>query len=194
MTGREIFQKYNCIISVLVGATRRLPRKIRIWLYNSNRNRDGKMGMLIRYLVVSSLAKEVGINVAIYPGVFIQNIENLSIGDNVSIHQMCYIDAVGGIEIGNDVSIAHRSTILSSNHGYQKLDIPIKYQEMELAKTTIKDNVWIGCGCSILAGTEIGGGTVIGANSTVTKSIPENCIAVGSPAKVIKTRRANIIN
>ena len=101
---------------------------------------------------------------------------------------MCYIDAEGGIEIGNNVSIAHRSTILSSNHGYTDPIIPIKYQEMTLAKTIILDNVWIGCGCTILAGVEIGSGTVIGANSIVTKSIPENSVAIGSPAKRIKSR------
>ena len=130
----------------------------------------------------------MGKNVAILPGAFFEYIENLSIGDNVSIHQMCYIDAEGGIEIGNNVSIAHRCSILSSNHGYKRDDIPIKYQDMTLAKTIIHDNVWIGCGCVVLAGVEIGSGSVIGANSTVNRTIPGNSIAVGSPAKRIKSR------
>lgn len=71
---------------------------------------------------------------------------------NVSIHQMCYIDAEGGIEIDDNVSIAHRSTILSSNHGYADVDITIKYQGMILKRTILESNVWIGAGVSIMAG------------------------------------------
>ncbi len=59
---------------------------------------------------------------------------------------------------------------------------------MILAKTIVDSNVWIGCGCVVLAGMEIGSGSVIGANSTVNGSIPENSIAVGSPARRIKGR------
>ena len=188
MNGRALFEKYGCVINLLVSVTKHLPRPVRIFMLRANTYRTGKIGMLMRYLAVSSLSKRVGKNVAVFPGVFFEYIENLSIGDNVSIHQMCYIDAEGGVEIGNDVSIAHRSTILSSNHSYHGNDIPIKYQEMVLAKTVIHDNVWIGCGCAILAGVEIGVGTVIGANSTVNKSIPKDSVAVGSPARRIKSR------
>ena len=188
MNGRKIFEKYYGVIKVLVRITRLLPHKVRKWIYVINRNNSGKISMLFRYIAVASLAKKVGKNVAIFPGVYFENIENISIGDNVSIHQMCYIDAEGGIEIGNDVSIAHRCSILSSNHGYKDSIIPIKYQDMILAKTSIKNNVWIGCGCVVLAGVCIGEGTVIGANSTVCKSIEDNSIAVGSPAKIIKKR------
>lgn len=188
MNGRELFDKYGKVISFAVRMLGRFPKRFRIWLLNVNRNKSGNVGNFIRYVSVATLAKHVGSNVAILPGAYFEYIENLVLGDNVSIHQMCYIDAEGGIEIGDNVSIAHRSTILSSNHGYMDPLIPIKYQEMTLAKTIIRDNVWIGCGCTILAGVEIGSGSVIGANSTVNKSIPENSVAVGSPAKRIKSR------
>lgn len=188
MTGREIFEKYDSTIRFLIRVTRVVPRRLRVWLLYIYRNRSGKIALLIRYLVISTLAKNVGKNVVISPGVYFRHINNLSIGNNVSIHEMCYIDAEGEIVIGSDVSIAHRTSILSSNHGYRRTDIPIKYQEMEPAKTVINDNVWIGCGCVILAGNEIGTGCVIGANSTITKSVPSNSIAVGSPAKVINKR------
>ena len=188
MNGRDFFEKYNKHIMRIVKITKKLPKRFRTWLLNANRNKNGNIGNLVRYIAVASLAKKVGKNVAILPGAYFEYIENLSLGDNVSIHQMCYIDAEGGVEIGDNVSIAHRSTILSSNHGYIRNDTPIKYQEMTLAKTIINDNVWIGCGCVVLAGVEIGSGSVIGANSTVNRSIPENSIAVGSPARRIKGR------
>jgi len=47
--------------------------------------------------------------------------------------------------------------------------------------------VWIGEFVSILPGVKIGKGSIIGANTVVTKSIPENCIAIGAPAKIIKS-------
>ena len=188
MNGRELFEKFNGVIEFLVKVTKKLPRQVRLWILNVNRNKSGKLAMLKRYVAVASLAEHVGKNVAVFPEVYFEYIENLIIGDNVSIHQMCYIDAEGGLVIGNDVSIAHRSTILSSNHGFVRNDIPIKYQEMTLAKTIINDNVWIGCGCVVLAGVEIGSGSVVGANSTVNRSIPDNSVAVGSPARRIKSR------
>ena len=51
----------------------------------------------------------------------------------------------------------------------------------------IKDNVWIGGGCILLAGVTIGENSVIGAGSVVTRSIPANCVAVGNPCKVIRS-------
>ncbi len=56
----------------------------------------------------------------------------------------------------------------------------------ELGTPSIGDNVYIGAGAKILGPIEIGSGTVIGANAVVVSSVPENCVAVGVPAKVIK--------
>ncbi|MNH41091.1 putative acetyltransferase [compost metagenome] len=60
------------------------------------------------------------------------------------------------------------------------------------SKVVIEDNVWIGEMVSILPGVTIGRGTIIGANSVVTKDLPPNVIAVGSPAIPIK--KYNFIN
>ena len=187
-SGRYKFAKYKKIIKVLVKLTSRLPKGIRKWLFNHVRMYNGNAGILARYVLIKTLAKKVGDNVAIFPGCYFEHIEGLSIGNNVSIHQMCYIDAEGGIDIGDDVSIAHRTSILSSNHGYKDKKIPIKYQKMELAKTSIENDCWIGCGVVILAGVVIGSGSVVGANSTVTKSLPSKVVAYGIPAKAVKER------
>ena len=92
----------------------------------------------------------------------------------------------GGIVIGDDVSIAHGSTILSTTHTFDRNDIPIKYQEIKNKKTVIENNVWIGCGVTIVAGCHIGSNAVIGANSVVLLDTPESSVIAGSPAKVIK--------
>ena len=86
------------------------------------------------------------------------------------------------IKIGNNVTLAPRVHILShdastKNHlGYSKLGI-----------TTIADNVFIGAGTIVLPGVSIGENSIIGAGSVVTQSIPPNTVAVGNPAKAIKS-------
>ncbi|HFI1792856.1 TPA: DapH/DapD/GlmU-related protein, partial [Escherichia coli] len=52
----------------------------------------------------------------------------------------------------------------------------------------IGNDVWLGTGVTVLRGVRIGDGAIIGANAVVTKNIPDYCIAVGVPAKVIKRR------
>lgn len=189
MTGREVFTKYGSLIQLLVGVAKHFPKSFRQRRLAAACMARGSIGQLRRYVWISTIARAVGANVAISPNVFFEHVDKLSIGNNVSIHQMCYIDAGGEIEIGNDVSVAHRTTILSSNHHYNDMSIPIKYQGMKHAKTVIDDNVWIGCGVTVLAGVHIGTGSVIGANSVVTKSIEENSVAVGNPAAIIKSRK-----
>ncbi|GAB1482744.1 hypothetical protein MASR2M78_15600 [Treponema sp.] len=66
-------------------------------------------------------------------------------------------------------------------------DTPPNQRFLSATTVEIQENVWIGEFVTILPGTIIGRGSVIGSNSVVTKSIPEYSIAVGNPAKVIKT-------
>jgi acetyltransferase-like isoleucine patch superfamily enzyme len=73
-------------------------------------------------------------------------------------------------------------------HGYENANEPYKYQKLfRIAPIRIKRGCWIGQNVVILPGVTIGELTIIGANSVVTKNIPDRCIAVGAPAKVIKT-------
>jgi lipopolysaccharide O-acetyltransferase len=96
------------------------------------------------------------------------------------------------ISIGNNVLIASKVFISDINHGSYKginQDSPLSHPSSRKLSTSpiiIKDNVWIGEGVCIMAGVTIGFGSIIGALSVVTKSIPDYSIAVGSPAEVIK--------
>ena len=165
-----------------------LPKKIRIYLLSYHRNTSGKIGMIIRVSLVKSLARKCGDGVFIFTGVYIMNIENLSLGNNISIHPMSYIDARGGVNIHNDVSIAHSTTILSTTHNYSNLLIPIRNQGITMQETTINNNVWIGAKVTILQGGIIESGCIIAANSVVTKSFAKNTILGGTPARVLKER------
>lgn len=117
----------------------------------------------------------------------------LIIKDNVIINDFVHIGCVNYIEIGNNVLMASKVYITDHNHGnYNNFSqsnpniSPSKRYIDNEKKVIIEDNVWLGESVSILPNVRIGKGSIIGANSVVCKDIPEYCIAVGSPAKVIK--------
>ena len=152
------------------------------------RSTKGYKGLVIRYALLKSLAKSCGDNVSIHPDVYLFSVSNLNLGDNVSIHPMCYIDASGEIDIGSDVSIAHAVTILSTSHTFAEHDVPIKDQTVEMKKTVIDNNVWIGAKATVLCGNMVSSGSVIAAGAVVTHDVPANTVVAGVPARVIKER------
>jgi acetyltransferase-like isoleucine patch superfamily enzyme len=186
--GRDKFNKYKPIITKLVKACKIVPSSIRHKLFVLFRMTKGNKGILIRYILLKTLAEKCGDNVSIHPQVYIFSPQKLSVGDNVSIHPMCYIDAAGKIKVGDDVSIAHGTTIMSSTHRYENIDVPIKDQPVDLLKTEIKDNVWVGSKVTILAGITVDNGSVLAAGAVVTKNISKNTIVAGVPAAKIKMR------
>ena len=121
--------------------------------------------------------------------------KHIFIGDKSVINDNCTMMDENHIRIGNQVLIAPNVQFYTATH-------PIDYNERFVENwdensgglffrtrslpITVEDNVWIGGGSIILAGITIGAGSVIGAGSIVTKSIPENCVAVGNPCKVIR--------
>ena len=116
----------------------------------------------------------------------------IEFGKNVQINDYVHIAAGESVKIGNNVLMASKIFISDINHGSydgKKADLPdtiaVK-REISTAPVVIKDNVWIGESVCILPGVTIGKNSVIGALSLVSKNIPDNSIAVGNPARVIK--------
>lgn len=114
---------------------------------------------------------------------------SLTVGNHTHIQPRCQINAyLSSINIGSKVEIAPNCAFYSYNHGV-KADEHIANQPISTkGGINIDDDVWIGFGVIILDGVSIGKGAVIAAGSVVTKSIPKNAIAGGSPARVIKMR------
>ncbi|BCZ27058.1 putative lipopolysaccharide biosynthesis O-acetyl transferase WbbJ [Claveliimonas bilis] len=118
--------------------------------------------------------------------------KKLIIGYNCIIGDYAHIVANDSVTIGNNVLLASRVFITDSNHGMYKGLNPSRPEEEPnrrpicYAPVAIGDNVWIGENVSIMPGVKIGNGCIIGANSVVTKQIPDNCIAAGIPARIIK--------
>jgi len=119
-------------------------------------------------------------------------LNTITFGDNVEINDYVHIAGGESVVIGNNVLIASKVYISDINHGMYKglnSDNPLTTPNSRSLSTNpifIHDNVWIGEGVCVMPGVVIGKGSVIGALSVVTKNIPDYCIAVGSPAKVIK--------
>jgi acetyltransferase-like isoleucine patch superfamily enzyme len=93
---------------------------------------------------------------------------------------------IGPVSIGNEVMLAQNIVISGMNHGYQDVTVSPRQQKEICKQITIGDNVWIGANAVITAGVSIGKHCVIGAGSVVTKDIPDLCVAIGNPAKVVK--------
>jgi acetyltransferase-like isoleucine patch superfamily enzyme len=109
----------------------------------------------------------------------------IDIGNNFYLNAGCHL--LGEISIGEDVIIGPQTVIWSRDHGIRK-DSLIRLQKHTAEPIMIGNDVWIGAHATILKGVHIGDGAIIGAGSVVVKDIPEYAIAVGNPARVVKTR------
>ena len=112
----------------------------------------------------------------------------VEIGKNSGLGEFSFLGAAGGIKIGDNVIMGQNIRMHAENHNYADSDVLIRLQGVVHKGIVIEDNCWIGAGVVILDGVTIGQGCVIGANSLVTRNIPANSVAVGSPARVIKSR------
>ncbi|SIR12555.1 acyltransferase [Chryseobacterium sp. RU33C] len=186
MKGRDQFKKFKKIIDLFVKIFSFLGKNGNEFLLRRVRNTNGKLGLVLRYIFIKNLAKKVGDNVSVQPGVFIFNLNYIEFGNNISIHPMCYLEGAGGIKIGNDVSIAHATTLISTNHTWEDLTTPIKYNKEVLKPIVIEDDVWVGCGVRILSGVIIKRRSIVAAGAVVNKTFEENSIIGGVPAKIIK--------
>lgn len=113
---------------------------------------------------------------------------NIECGENVFFNVNCVVLDAAKVTIGSNVLFGPSVHIYTATHPLDKMD----RRNFESAKpVTIGDDCWIGGQVVICPGVTIGEGSVIGAGSVVTKDIPENTLAVGNPAKVIRKLNEN---
>lgn len=113
----------------------------------------------------------------------------ITLGNGCNISSHCRIASESKLTIGNSVLIAAYCYIGPGNHRFDDPEKPLIEQGMaEFKGVTIGDNAWIGTRATVLDGVTIGKNAIIGAHSLVTTDVPDNAIAVGTPAKVIRMR------
>lgn len=110
---------------------------------------------------------------------------NIYLGAGTFLNHNCYFMDCAEIRLGKKVFVGPNCGFYTAIH---PLDIVKRAEGLERAEPIIiGDDVWIGGDVTILPGVKIGRGSVIGAKSLVTKDVPENVMAFGNPAKVVKT-------
>jgi acetyltransferase-like isoleucine patch superfamily enzyme len=121
-------------------------------------------------------------------GVIAEIGEGIRIGDRSAIGPASFLGGQGGIVIGSDVIMGPGVRIFSENHGFDATDRPIRLQPVSRRGVRIGDDCWIGAGATILDGVTIGRGCVVGAGAVVSRDLPDNVVAAGVPARVIRPR------
>ena len=130
-----------------------------------------------------SFGATIGKNVILRPSMHTQFPWKVSIGDNSWIGDNVLLYSLGPIDIGTNAVISQKSYLCTGSHDYLKADFPIYFQPIKIG-----DECWLATDVYVGPGVTIGKGTVVGARSSVFKSLPENKICMGSPAKVVKNR------
>ncbi len=109
---------------------------------------------------------------------------NIKLGNQVFMNYNCCILDVTEVNIGDRVMFGPNVQLYTATH---PLDAKTRASWLESAKPiTIGNDVWIGGGAIVCPGVTIGNGSVIGAGAVVTKDVPDNVLAGGNPAKIIK--------
>ena len=120
------------------------------------------------------------------------NNSRLNIGDGFRSNSFLHIGVVTNVTIGNNVLVASGVYIADHSHGeYSQFPssdphtAPVN-RPLVNAPVVIGNNVWLGEKVAVLPGVRVGHGSVVGAGAVVTKDLPDYCMAVGVPAKIIK--------
>ncbi|GAB2575815.1 sugar O-acetyltransferase [Kribbella endophytica] len=120
------------------------------------------------------------------PPVYSDHGINIRLGRNVFVNQGCRFNDIGGIEIGDEVMFGPDVSLISSGHPVAPAE---RRRGITAAPIRIGRNVWIGASAMILPGVTIGDDSVIGAGAVVTHDVPAGTLAVGSPARVVRSIR-----
>jgi len=114
----------------------------------------------------------------------------VSIGAKTVIGQECTISAYQHVSIGRECILADRVMLIDFDHGVVEVERPIRLQGIYKRDVHVGHNVWMGYGACVLRGVRIGNNSIVGTSAVVTRSVPENAVLAGVPARVIRMREA----
>lgn len=135
-----------------------------------------------RMRIVKEMLHEESGDVWIEPPLYFCYGKHIILGEGTYINFNCNFVDDGMIRIGKRCVIGPAVTIATVGHPIR----PDMREYMYTDPVTIGDDVWLGAGVIICPGVTVGNGCVIGAGSVVVRDIPDNCVAVGNPCRVIR--------
>jgi maltose O-acetyltransferase len=148
-----------------------------------------RFGYALRRFLAQRIFASCGRDVLIKQHAYFGDGRTLRVGNRSQIGMNSRIDR--DVTIGEDVLMGPDVVLMTIGHAFSDPNIPINQQGGTVRQPIrIGNDVWLGTRVLVLPGVEIGDGSVIGAGSVVTKSIPPMSIAVGVPAKVVRSRNA----
>ena len=153
----------------------RVGARVRVWGRPSVTNRHGAIIIGDRAVLFSTIATLE----------LLADGGRLEIGARAFINYGCSIAATQLVRIGADCKIG-KHCILTDNN-FHSLEPSRRNQRPPSAPVILEDNVWLASRVIVLPGVTIGAGSAVGAGSVVTKNVPPRCLAVGVPAKVIRS-------
>ena len=149
--------------------------------------RGVRLGRAVYISVVKGGFLDLGDDVHVDSHSYITVEGKLTVGAGSYVGVGCTLVAQDKITIGPDALIAAYVTIRDQDHRIDRRNMPYRKQGLVASPISIGRNVWIGTKATILRGSSIGDNCVVGANSVVTQDVASNSVAVGAPARVIRT-------
>lgn len=137
----------------------------------------------VRAILSGVIGQEIADSVTVSLPFYSDFGSHIRLGEDIFLNQNVTFVDLGGITLEDHVLIGPGCRLISVNHLLE----PEKRRGLQLKPILIKENAWLGANVTVLPGVTIGKNAVVGADSTVTKDVPDNAVVVGSPAKVIKT-------
>jgi maltose O-acetyltransferase len=142
---------------------------------------------IVRGILCRGLFKRCGRNVNIEKGVYFGDGGSLEIGDHSGLGEGCRV--YGSVTIGRDVMIGPDVILLTRNHRFDRLDVPMRLQGWgDERPIHIGDDIWIGARVVVLPGVTVGSGAIIAAGAVVTSDVSPFAIVGGNPARVLRMR------
>lgn len=174
---------------------RKAINRINYWSDNRSFGSFGKNSKIVKPMRIEGKRRiYIGKNVHILNSARIETIQKwgdsilngkLYIGDDTSFEQCCHIISAKNVVIGKDCVFSSFVYISDCSHTYI-VNKKIMGSDLDIKPVCIGNHCFVGIGSCIMPGVTIGNNVVIGANSVVTSDIPDNSMAVGSPARIIK--------
>ena len=133
---------------------------------------------------------EIGAHVLLEPGVWLtaQAPARIRIGAGSFLNRGVQVAAAGLVEIGSHCMLANGCVVTDADHRFDDPERPVPWQGFtSKGPTRLGDNVWCGANVVVTSGVTVGERCVIGANSVVTSDLPPRSVAVGAPARVLRT-------